>query len=312
MAPRANRKGFLRLSLVTCPVALFPATSETEKVSFNQINKNTGHRIEYTKVDAETGEEVSNEDIVKGYKADTDTYVTVDKEELDNVALESTRTIDIDEFVPKSDIDELYLVRPYYIVSEDKVGHDAFAVIRETIRSMDRVAGARVVLTNREHIIALEARGKGLVGMLLRYPYEIRDENEYFGDIQDVKVTKEMLDLARHIVETKSGDFEPEKFEDRYENALVELLNQKRKGEPIRAAVKPRDTGNVVNLMDALRKSLSDVGTGASSQTAKGRKPKKAASGQREMLMAIAGKGEGKAKAGAKETKRPTRQRKAG
>src|SRR5450631_3104938 len=131
MAPRANRKGFLRLSLVTCPVTLFPATSETEKVSFNQINKNTGHRIKYAKVDVETGEEVSKEDIVKGYKVDTDTYVTVDKEEHVNVALESTRTIDIDEFVPKFDIDELYLVRPYYMVPEGKVGHDAFAVIRD-------------------------------------------------------------------------------------------------------------------------------------------------------------------------------------
>ena len=311
MAPRANWKGFLRLSLVTCPIALFPATSETEKVSFNQINKNTGHRIKYAKVDAETGEEVSNDDIIKGYKVDTDTYVTVDKDELDNIALESTRTIDIDQFVPKSDIDELYLVRPYYIVPDGKVGHDAFAVIRETIRTMDKVAIARVVLTNREHIIALEARGKGLVGMLLRYPYEIRDENEYFDDIQDVKVTKEMLDLAKHIVETKSGDFEPEKFEDRYENALLELLNNKRKGEPLRTAAKPRDTGNVVNLMDALRKSLSDVGKRGASQPAKGRKPKKAASGQREMLMAISGKGEGKAKPAAKETKRPTRQRKA-
>ena len=311
MAPRANWKGFLRLSLVTCPIALFPATSETEKVSFNQINKNTGHRIKYAKVDAETGEEVSNDDIIKGYMVDTDTYVTVDKDELDNISLESTRTIDIDEFVPKSDIDELYLVRPYYIVPDGKVGHDAFAVIRETIRSMDKVAIARVVLTNREHIIALEARGKGLVGMLLRYPYEIRDENEYFDDIQDVKVTKEMLDLAKHIVETKSGDFEPEKFEDRYENALLELLNNKRKGEPLRTAAKPRDTGNVVNLMDALRKSLSDVGKRGASQPAKGRKPKKAASGQREMLMAISGKGEGKAKPAAKETKRPTRQRKA-
>jgi DNA end-binding protein Ku len=210
MAPRANWKGFLRLSLVTCPVALFPATSESEKVSFNQINKNTGHRIKYAKVDAETGEEVSSDDIVKGYKVDTDTYVTVDKDELDNIALESTRTIDIDEFVPKSDIDELYLVRPYYIVPEGKVGHDAFAVIRETIRAMDKVAIGRVVLTNREHIIALEARGKGLVGMLLRYPYEIRDENEYFDDIQDVKVTKDMLDLAKHIVESKSADFDPD------------------------------------------------------------------------------------------------------
>ena len=317
MAPRANWKGFLRLSLVTCPIALFPATSETEKVSFNQINKNTGHRIKYAKVDAETGEEVSNEDIIKGYKVDTDTYVTVDKDELDNIALESTRTIDIDEFVPKSEIDELYLVRPYYIVPEGKVGHDAFAVIRETIRAMDKVAIARVVLTNREHIIALEARGKGLVGMLLRYPYEIRDENEYFDDIQDVKVTKDMLDLAKHIVESKSGDFEPEKFEDRYENALVELLNKKRKGEPLRTAVKPRDTGNVVNLMDALRKSLSDAGKRGASLPAKGRKPKKAASGQHEMLMAISGKGEGKSEAkakggAAKEAKRPARQRKAG
>jgi DNA end-binding protein Ku len=309
MAPRANWKGFLRLSLVTCPVALFPATSESEKVSFNQINKKTGHRIKYAKVDAETGEEVASEDIIKGYKVDTDTYVTVDKDELENLALESTRTIDIDEFVPKSDIDELYLVRPYYIVPEGKVGHDAFAVIRETIRTMDKVAIARVVLTNREHIIALESRGKGLVGMLLRYPYEIRDENEYFDDIQDVKVTKEMLDLAKHIVETKSGDFEPGKFEDRYENALVELLNQKRKGEPARTAVKPRDTGNVINLMDALRKSLTT--TGQTPPAAKGKSIKKNAE-QREMLMAIPGKGEGKAKAAVKVAKRPTRSRKAG
>jgi DNA end-binding protein Ku len=311
MAPRANWKGFLKLSLVTCPVALFPATSETEKVSFNQINRKTGHRIKYTKVDAESGEDVAAEDIIKGYKVDTDTYVTVDKDELDNIALESTRTIDIDEFVPKSEIDELYLVRPYYIVPEGKVGHDSYAVIRETIRTMDKVAIARVVLTNREHIIALEARGKGLVGMLLRYPYEIRDENEYFDDIQDVKVTKEMLDLAKHIVETKSADFEPDKFEDRYENALVELLNQKRKGEPIRTSSKPRETGNVVNLMDALRKSLTTDGKAPPSSKAK--KPKKAAAGQREMLMAIPGKGEGK-KAAAKEPKRAraTRERKAG
>ena len=310
MAPRANWKGFLRLSLVTCPVALFPATSESEKVVFNQINKNTGHRIKYAKVDAETGEDVSSEDIIKGYKVDTDTYVTVEKDELDNIALESTRTIDIDQFVPKSDIDELYLVRPYYLVPEGKVGHDAFAVIRETIRSMNKVAIARVVLTNREHIIALEARGKGLVGMLLRYPYEIRDEKDYFDDIQDVKLTKDMLDLARHIVESKSADFEPGNFEDRYENSLVELLNQKRKGEPIRTLGKQRDTGNVVNLMDALRKSLSTAGKSAP-QSPKGNKSKKAASGQGEMLMAISGKGGGKSKGAAKETKRPSRQRKA-
>jgi DNA end-binding protein Ku len=157
MAPRANWKGYLRLSLVTCPIALFPATSESEKISFNQINKNTGHRIRYLKVDADTGEEVSNDEIVKGYQVDKDRYLEITKDELENIALESTRTIEIDEFVPRSEIDELYLVRPYYIVPDGKVGHDAFAVIRETIRSLDKVALARVVLTNREHVIAKRA-----------------------------------------------------------------------------------------------------------------------------------------------------------
>jgi DNA end-binding protein Ku len=213
MAPRANWKGFLRLSLVTCPVALYPATSDSEKISFNQINKNTGHRIKYSRVDSDTGEEVPSEDIVKAFKVDTDTYVEVSKEELENVALESTRTIEIDEFVPRSDIDPRYIIRPYYLRPDGKVGHDAFAVIRETIRSMDKVAIGRLVLTSREHIIALD---KGLMGTLLRYPYEVRSEEEYFDDIRDVKVTKDMLDLAKHIVEQKEGRFEPQKFEDHY------------------------------------------------------------------------------------------------
>src|SRR6202023_4382538 len=166
MAPRANWKGFLRLSLVTCPVALYPATSDTEKVSFNQINRKTGHRIKYAKVDADTGEEVGNEDIVKGYKVDTDTFVEVTKEELENVALESTRTIEIDEFVDRTEIDPRYLIRPYYLCPDGKVGHDAFAVIRATIREMNKVAIGRVVLTNREQIIALEPMDKSQMGTL--------------------------------------------------------------------------------------------------------------------------------------------------
>jgi DNA end-binding protein Ku len=255
MAPRANWRGFLRLSLVTCPIALFPATTESEKISFNQINRKTGHRIKYQKVDADTGEEVSSEDIVKGYKVDTDSYLEVSKDELDNIALESTRTIDIDQFVPRSEIDDLYLVRPYYIVPDGKVGHDAYAVIRETIRSLDKVALGRVVLTNREHIISLEARDNGLMGTLLRYPYEVRNSTEYFDDIQDVKITKDMLELAKHIVDQKSGHFDPSKFEDHYEDALQDLLNRKQNGQPI-ARVETRSTGNVVNLMDALRASL--------------------------------------------------------
>lgn len=255
MAPRANWKGFLRLSLVTCPIALYPATSETEKISFNQINKNTGHRIKYSKVDAETGEEVEPEDIVKGYKVDTDIYIEVSKDELDNIALESTHTIDIDEFVPRDEIDNRFLIRPYYIVPDGKVGHDAYAVIRETIRTMDMVALGRIVLTNREHIIALEPLDKGIVGTLLRYPYEVRDESAYFDDIKDVKVTKEMLDLARHIVDTKTTDFDPKHFEDHYEAALTDLINRKRNGEKIKAPA-PRKESNVINLMDALRQSL--------------------------------------------------------
>jgi DNA end-binding protein Ku len=256
MAPRANWKGFLRLSLVTCPVALYPATSETEKISFHQINKKTGHRIRYLKVDAETGKEVPQEDIVKGYEVSKNSYLELNKQELESVALESTRTIDVSEFVPREEIDDLYLIRPYYIVPDGKVGHDAFAVIRETIRSMDKVALARVVLTSREHVIALQARDKGLMGMLLRYPYEVRDSAEYFDDIKDAKITKDMLDLAKHIVQRKSGHFEPEKFEDRYEDALKDLLKRKRKGLPIEKPAR-EPAGNVVNLMDALKASLN-------------------------------------------------------
>ncbi len=273
MAPRAYWKGFLRLSLVTCPIALFPATSESEKISFNQINKKTGHRIKYQKVDADTGEEVTSEDIIKGYKVDTDRYLEVSKDELENIALESTRTIEIDEFVPRSEIDDLYLVRPYYIVPDGKVGHDAYAVIRETIRSLDQVALGRVVLTSREHVIGLEARDKGLMGMLLRYPYEVRDSAEYFDDIQDVKITKDMLDLAKHIVQQKAGHFDPSKFEDHYEAALQELLSKKQKGLPI-GPLQKRAPDNVINLMDALKASLKSSGK---SEPAASAKPRKAA-----------------------------------
>src|SRR5882757_5325780 len=310
MAPRANWKGFLRLSLVTCPVALYPATSDTEKVSFNQINRKTGHRIKYAKVDADTGEEVANEDIVKGYKVDTDTFIEVTKEELENVALESTRTIEIDEFVDRSEIDPRYLIRPYYLVPDGKVGHDAFAVIRETIREMNKVAIGRVVLTNREHIIALDPLDKGLMGTLLRYPYEVRSEKEYFDDIQDVKVTKDMLDLAKHIVEQKSGSFVPDQFEDQYETALLDLINQKRNGLGTTAKAAPKSGGNVINLMDALKRSLAGEKQASptaaktqekSQEKAKGKKPKKRIEGQREMLLPISGSGKRAAKETAKE-----------
>lgn len=259
MAPRAYWKGFLKLSLVSCPIALFPATSERDKISFHQINKKTGHRIHYMKVDAETGGEVGQHDIVKGYETAKNKYVELEPEELEAVALDSTRTIDIDTFVAREDIDEIYLRDPYFIIPDGKVGQQAFAVIREAIRKEGMVALGRVVFTNREHVIALEARGKGLMGITLRFPYEVRKESAYFDGIANEKVPKDMLDLALHIVETKKGKFQPDKFKDRYEDALKHLIRKKRKGEKIEPAAPPKES-NVINLMDALRRSVKGKG----------------------------------------------------
>src|SRR5437764_13134222 len=178
MPPRAYWKGYLKLSLVSCPIALYPATSEREKISFHQINKTTGNRIKYRKVDAETGEEVEAGDIIKGYEVAKGEYIELEPEELDAIALESKRVIDIEEFVPKDEIDELYLNTPYYLVPDGEVGQQAFTVIREAIRKEGMVALAKIVFTTREHIIALEARDKGTLGMTLRYPYEIRNTEQ--------------------------------------------------------------------------------------------------------------------------------------
>jgi DNA end-binding protein Ku len=265
MAPRAYWKGYLKLSLVSCPIALFPATSEREKISFHQRNKKTGHRIKYRKVDAETADEVDSADIIKGYEVGKGDYIELDPEELEAVAIESKRTIDIDEFVPKDEIDELYLNNPYYIAPDGDVGQQAFAVIREAIRKEGMVAIGKVVFTSREHIIALEARGKGLLGVTLRYPYEVRSEADYFDDLPDEKIPKDMLDLASHIVKTKAGHFEPSKFEDQYEDALEELLKRKQEGKPIERPERPKPT-NVVNLMDALRQSVEASGASTGSK----------------------------------------------
>src|SRR5580658_4264972 len=259
MAPRAYWKGYLKLSLVSCPIALYPATSEREKISFHQLNKETGNRIRYRKVDAESGDEVEQENIIKGYEVGKGEYIELDADELEAVAIESKRTIEIEEFVPRSEIDEIYMRDPYYIIPDGEVGQQAFAVIREAIRKEGMVALGKVVFTSREHIIALEARDKGMMGITLRYPYEVRDQNEYFDDIESEKVPKDMLDLAIHIVETKKGTFEPEKFEDQYEQALKEIIEKKAAGEKIERPKEPARS-NVVNLMDALRASVKAEG----------------------------------------------------
>jgi DNA end-binding protein Ku len=255
MAPRAYWKGFLRLSLVSCPILLYPATTEREKVRFHQLHKQSGNRIRYKKVDAETGREVEQDDIIKGYESSKGQYIELEPEELEAIALESTRTIDIEQFVPKKEIDELYLGNPYYIVPEGDVGQQAFAVIREAIKEKGMVAIGRVVFTSREHVIALEPRGKGMMGITIRYPYEVRDEKDYFGDIPNEKITGEMSELAAHIVKTKQGHFHPEKFEDRYEEALKDLIKRKSHGEKIEQPEKA-EPSNVVDLMEALRASV--------------------------------------------------------
>jgi DNA end-binding protein Ku len=255
MAPRAYWKGYLRLSLVSCPILLYPATTEREKIRFHQLHKDTGHRIRYKKVDAETGREVEQDQIVKGYEASKGHYVELEPDELDAVALESTRMIDIEQFVPRKEIDELYLGNPYYIVPDGDVGQQAFAVIREAISEKGMVAIGRVVFTSREHVIALEPRGKGLMGITIRYPYEVRDEKDYFADIPNERVPNEMLDLATHIIKTKQGHFHPKKYEDRYEEALKDLIKRKAHGKKIEPPEKPQPS-NVINLMDALRASV--------------------------------------------------------
>jgi DNA end-binding protein Ku len=255
VAPRAYWKGYLKLSLVSCPIALYPATSEREKISFNQLNKETGNRIRYKKVDAETGDDVEQANIIKGYEVAKDHYIEITPDELEAVAIESKRTIDIEQFVPRDQIDELYIRDPYYIAPDGEVGQQAFAVIREAIRKEGMVAVGKVVFTSREHIIALEARDKGMLGVTLRYPYEVRKQADYFEDIKDEKVPKDMLDLALHIVETKRGDFDPENFEDQYEQALKEIIEKKAAGEKIERPKEPARS-NVVNLMDALRASV--------------------------------------------------------
>jgi DNA end-binding protein Ku len=254
MAPRPNWKGFLKFSLVSCAVALYPATSTSQRIRFNIINRKTGNRIRNDIVDAETGQLVGPEDSVKGYQVEKDQYVLVEEDELDNVALESTHTIDIEKFVPMSEVDRIYLDESFYLVPQDEVAQEAFAVIREAMRKEDLAGLARVVIYRREHLLLLRPRGKGLMATTLRYKNEVRNEHDYFDEIPDIKVPADMLNLATHILEAKKGHFDPGKFEDRYENALTALIKAKRAGKAPPVVAEPRPS-NVINLMDALRRS---------------------------------------------------------
>ena len=255
MAVRAYWKGSLKLSLVSCPVLLCPGATSVDKTRFHMINTGTGNRLKQQMVDAETGDVVEG-DQSRGYELTKGKYVEIDKVQLEAVQIESNHTIDIDSFVPKDEIDKRFLNHPYYIAPDGKAGADAFAVILDAMKDQDRVALARIVLTNREHVIAIEPLGKGLLGTTLRYPYELRDEDEYFDDIKNQKISKDMIELAGHILKTKAAHFDPAKFKDDYENALKALVKRKAAGKPIKAAAREEKPDNVVSLMDALKQSL--------------------------------------------------------
>jgi DNA end-binding protein Ku len=259
--PRAYWKGSLKLSLVSCPVVLYPASTSVDKTRFHMINKETGNRLKQQMVDAETGDVVESDQKGRGYELRKGEYVEVEKEELEAVQIESNHTIDIDSFVPRDEIDERYINNPYYIAPDGKAGIDAFAVIRDAMKDKDRVALARIVLTSREHIIAIEPWGKGLLGITLRYPYEVRDEDDYFADIKNPKISKDMVELASHILDSKAAHFDPSKFKDEYETALKSLVRRKAAGKPVKSAEPEEKSDNVISLMDALKQSLKGKGS---------------------------------------------------
>jgi len=259
MAPRPVWKGYLKLSLVSCSVAMYTATSTSSRIRLHIINRETGNRIRNQAIDSETGDVVDNEDKVKGYEADDGNYVLLEEDELDEVALESTHTIDIEEFVPREEVDEIYLDESFYLVPSEEVAYEAFAVIREAMKKKGWVGIGRVVTHRRERLLMLQSRGKGIVATALRFKNEVRDENEYFDDIANVKVPRDMVELAEHILESKRGHFDPSKFEDRYEDALRAVIKAKRAGKAPPAPSEPKPS-NVINLMDALRRSVKGEG----------------------------------------------------
>src|ERR1700744_5858743 len=261
MAARAYWKGSLKLSLVSCPVLLYPASTSVDKTRFHMINKETGNRLKQQMVDTETGDVVESDQKGRGYELQKGEYVEIARDELEAVQIESNPTIDIDSFVPRHEIDRRYLNHPYYIAPDGKAGADAFAVIRDAMKDQDRVALARIVLTHRGHVLAIEPLGKGLLGTTLRYPYELRDEDDYFDDIKSPKISKDMIELAGHILDTKAAHFAPKKFKDEYEDALKKLVRRKASGKTIEVSEREEKPGNVVSLRDALKKTLKTKGS---------------------------------------------------
>jgi DNA end-binding protein Ku len=275
MAPRANWKGYLRLSLVSCAVALYPASSSSSRVAFNRVNRKTGNRLKQQNLDSVTGEPVDSSDVVRGYEVDKGDYIQVEDDDLEAVKIESSRTIEIAKFVPKSEVDPRYMETPYYIAPDDRVAHEPFAVIREAMREKNVVALGRVVIARRERIAMLEPFENGILATLLRYGYEVRAAAPYFTDIPQVKISKDMTDLAKMILDKMSGHFDPAEFVDRYEDAIVEMLKEKKAGHVIKPKAEPA-RGNVIDLMESLKRSVEATKRAEAAAAAAEPKPKAA------------------------------------
>lgn len=258
MATRPTWQGYLRLSLVSCPVALYTATSRSGEVHFNMLHKDTMNRIKMIPTDPETGP-VDRSDIVKGYEIEKGRYVVVTPEEIQNVRLETTRTLDIERFVGEDDIDRLYWNDPYFLVPDGDMAVEAFTVIREAMEKSGKIALGRLVMHQRERLMALEPRDKGILAYTLRNNREVKDAQEVFNRIPDVKVSAQMVDIASRIIEQQEGAFEPSQFNDRYEDALRALIKEKEKGHTVKAPDQPKEA-EVIDLMEALKRSLGQGG----------------------------------------------------
>jgi len=278
-ARRAYWKGYLKLSLVTAPVALYPASSQAEKTHFHQINRKTGNRLRQQMVDEKTGKVVDKDDKSRGYEVSKGKYVEIEPDEIKAIQVESTHTIDIAKFVPADEIDRRYYDNAYYIVPDGKAGEEAFAVIRDAMKDKGRVALASIVLTNREHIIAIEPFGKGMLGTTLRYDYEVRDEKELFRGVPSPKIPKEMVSLASHILDTKSGHFDPSQFKDEFELELRKLVKRKASGKTIEAPEEQEKPSNVIDLMEALRRSVKGKRAAALQSASPSKKTKRKPAG---------------------------------
>lgn len=284
MAPRSTWKGHLRLSLVSCPIRLYNATSRSEKVSFNLLHKDTHNRIQMKPHDPELGA-VERDDLVKGYQYEKDQYVVFSEEDFDKVQIESSKAIVIEKFVDAKDVDPIYFESPYYVAPDGAVAEETFRVIQWAMREKRKVALSRVVLSQRERLIALMCRGKGLLMMTLRTADEVRESEEYFTEIEEEEPEKEMLELAERLIEQKSAKFDPSEFHDRYQDALLELVKAKVKGqEPVIAQAPER--GKVINLMDALKRSLEDAKPAAESKPRKSAAKQAPAAGQKKKRQA--------------------------